>query len=59
MLDLYPLLEKIKQRASLYLGKKSLSHLHVFFRMAIPLRVVNLVFLSQNKKNSLRSFKSG
>ena len=30
MLDLYPLLEKIKQRASLYLGKKSLSHLHVF-----------------------------
>ncbi|MEG4840353.1 hypothetical protein [Microcoleus sp. B9-D4] len=30
MLDLYDLLEKIKQRASLYLGKRSLSHLHVF-----------------------------
>jgi hypothetical protein len=30
MLDLYDLLEKIKQRSSLYLGKRSLSHLHVF-----------------------------
>lgn len=30
MLDLYGLLEKIKQRSSLYLGKRSLSHLHVF-----------------------------
>ncbi|MGL5061222.1 MAG: hypothetical protein ACRC62_14715 [Microcoleus sp.] len=30
MLDLYELLGKIRQRASLYLGKKSLSHLHVF-----------------------------
>ena len=30
MLDLYELLGKIKQRASLYLGKRSLSHLHVF-----------------------------
>ncbi len=30
MLDLYDLLAKIKQRPSLYLGKRSLSHLHVF-----------------------------
>jgi hypothetical protein len=30
MLDLYDLLGKIKQRSSLYLGKRSLSHLHVF-----------------------------
>ena len=30
MLDLYDLLGKIKQRPSLYLGKRSLSHLHVF-----------------------------
>ena len=30
MLDLYDLLGKIKQRSSLYLGKQSLSHLHVF-----------------------------
>lgn len=30
MLDLYDLLNKIKQRPSLYLGKRSLSHLHVF-----------------------------
>jgi hypothetical protein len=30
MLDLYDLLDKIKQRSSLYLGKRSLSHLHVF-----------------------------
>ncbi len=30
MLDLYDLLGKIKQRASLYLGKRSVSHLHVF-----------------------------
>ncbi len=30
MLDLYDLLGKIKQRSSLYLGNRSLSHLHVF-----------------------------
>lgn len=30
MLKLYDLLAKIKQRPSLYLGKRSLSHLHVF-----------------------------
>ena len=30
MLDLYELLSKIRQRPSLYLGKRSLSHLHVF-----------------------------
>ena len=30
MLDLYDLLRKIQQRSSLYLGKRSLSHLHVF-----------------------------
>jgi len=30
MLDLYDLLGKIKQRSSLYLGKRSLSHLHIF-----------------------------
>jgi hypothetical protein len=30
MLDLYDLLNKIKQRSSLYLGKRSLSHLQVF-----------------------------
>ncbi|MFB2897980.1 MAG: hypothetical protein U7127_00260 [Phormidium sp.] len=30
MLELYDLLGKIKQRPSLYLGKRSLSHLHVF-----------------------------
>lgn len=30
MLDLHELLEKIKQRPSLYLGKRSLSHLQVF-----------------------------
>jgi hypothetical protein len=30
MLDLYDLLNKIKQRPSLYLGKRSLSHLQVF-----------------------------
>jgi hypothetical protein len=30
MLDLYDLLGKIKKRSSLYLGKQSLSHLHVF-----------------------------
>lgn len=30
MLDLYPLLSKIKQRPSLYLGKRSLGNLHAF-----------------------------
>jgi hypothetical protein len=30
MLDLYDLLGKIQQRSSLYLGTRSLSHLHVF-----------------------------
>ncbi|MEG4283324.1 hypothetical protein QUB68_09365 [Microcoleus sp. A006_D1] len=30
MLDLYDLLGKIKKRSSLYLGNRSLSHLHVF-----------------------------
>ena len=30
MLNLYDLLGKIKKRSSLYLGKQSLSHLHVF-----------------------------
>lgn len=30
MSNLYDLLQKIKQRPALYLGKRSLSHLHVF-----------------------------
>lgn len=51
MLDLYDLLSKIKQRPSLYLGKRSLSHLHVFLDGYIfTCRQLGIPLTEQEKK---------
>lgn len=51
MLDLYDLLGKIKQRSSLYLGKRSLSHLHVFLDgYSFALRQIGIPITEQEKK---------
>lgn len=51
MLDLYELLGKIKQRPSLYLGKRSLSHLHVFLDgYTFACRQLGIPLTEQEKK---------
>jgi hypothetical protein len=51
MLDLYDLLGKIKKRSSLYLGKQSLSHLHVFLDgYSFALRQIGIPVTEEEKK---------
>ena len=51
MLNLYDLLSKIKQRPSLYLGKRSLSHLHTFLDgYTFACRQLGITLTEQEKK---------
>ena len=51
MLNLYDLLRKIKQRPSLYLGKRSLSHLHTFLDgYTFACRQLGIPLTEQEKK---------